>query len=75
MVALERAADLRLGRTLGQSVSYVMVDDTKDSRERVMLASEGLSEYDVGLYRELVVRAAARGYRRLDGVNRILRRS
>ena len=41
-----------------QSVSYVVVDDTKRSRERVMLASEELNEYDVGFYRELLVRAA-----------------
>ncbi len=40
-------------------MSYVVVDDAKDSRERVMLASEGLSEYDVWFYRELLVRAAA----------------
>ncbi|EFW94229.1 DNA polymerase I [Haladaptatus paucihalophilus DX253] len=59
VAALERAAELGLTRAPGQSVSYVVVDDTKDSRERVMLASEELDEYDVGCYRELLVRAAA----------------
>jgi DNA polymerase I len=59
VAALERAADLGLTRAPGQSVSYVVVDDAKDSRDRVALTSEELSEYDVGFYRELVVRAAA----------------
>ncbi|WP_266080627.1 DNA polymerase domain-containing protein [Haladaptatus caseinilyticus] len=59
VAALERAADLGLGRAPGQSVSYVVVDDAKQSRERVLLASEELGEYDVGIYRELLVRAAA----------------
>ena len=59
VAALERAADLGLGRAPGQSVSYVVVHDSKDSRERVLLASEEVDEYDVGFYRELLVRAAA----------------
>jgi DNA polymerase, archaea type len=59
VAALERAADLGLARSPGQSVSYVVVDDTKQSRERVLLASEELDEYDTEFYRELLVRAAA----------------
>ncbi|SIR86908.1 DNA polymerase I [Haladaptatus litoreus] len=59
VAALQRAADLGLARAPGQSVSYVVVDDSEGSRERVMLASEELDEYDVGFYRELLVRAAA----------------
>jgi DNA polymerase, archaea type len=59
VAALERAADLGLARSPGQSVSYVVVDDTKQSREQVLLASEEPSEYDTGFYRELLVRAAA----------------
>ncbi|GAA5062608.1 DNA polymerase domain-containing protein [Haladaptatus pallidirubidus] len=59
VAALERAADLGLGRSPGQSVSYVVVDDAKQSRERVRLASEELGEYDTEFYRELLVRAAA----------------
>ncbi|WP_245800144.1 DNA polymerase domain-containing protein [Haladaptatus litoreus] len=59
VAALERAAELGLARAPGQSVSYVVVDDAKQSRERVLLASEGPDEYDVGFYRELLVRAAA----------------
>lgn len=57
--ALERAAELGLARAPGQSVSYVVVDDAKDSRERVKLLSEEVDEYDVGFYREVLVRAAA----------------
>jgi DNA polymerase I len=59
VAALERAAELGLGGAPGQSVSYVVVDDSKRSRERVMLTSEKLDEYDVGFYRESLVRAAA----------------
>ena len=59
VAALERAADLGLARAPGQSVSYVVVDDSKKSRERVLLASEELSEYDTEFYRELLIRAAA----------------
>ncbi|WP_227380363.1 DNA polymerase domain-containing protein [Haladaptatus halobius] len=59
VAALERAADLGLGRAPRQSVSYVVVDDAKQSRERVKLASEELNEYDAGFYRELLIRAAA----------------
>ena len=59
VAALERAADLGSGRAPGQSVSYVVVDDAKESRERVQLASEEFGEYDTGFYRELLVRAAA----------------
>ena len=58
VAALERAADLGLMRAPGQSVSYVVEDDAKQSRERVMLASEELDEYDTRFYRELLVRAA-----------------
>ncbi len=59
VAALKRAAELGLGRAPGQCVSYVVVDDDKCSRERVRLASEESNEYDVGFYRELLVRAAA----------------
>ncbi len=59
VAALERAVDMGLTRAPGQSVSYVVVDDAKQSRERVRLASEESDEYDVGFYRELLVRAAA----------------
>ncbi|WP_435159283.1 hypothetical protein [Haladaptatus sp. DFWS20] len=59
VAALERAAKLGLARAPGQSVSYMVVDDSKRSRERVRLASEELDEYDTGFYRELLIRAAA----------------
>ncbi len=59
VAALEQAAELGLSRAPGQSISYVVVDDEKRSRERVMLAGEELSEYDTEFYRELLIRAAA----------------
>ncbi|WP_458190658.1 hypothetical protein [Haladaptatus sp. NG-WS-4] len=59
VAALERAADFRLTRAPGQRVSYMVIDDSKKSRERVLLASEESDEYDVEFYRELLVRAAA----------------
>ncbi|WP_049972797.1 hypothetical protein [Haladaptatus cibarius] len=59
VTALERAADLGLTGPSDQSVWYVVVDDSKHSRERVMLASEELDEYDTGFYRELLIRAVA----------------
>ncbi|WP_254663091.1 DNA polymerase domain-containing protein [Haladaptatus sp. W1] len=59
VAALERAADLGLARAPGQSVSYVVVDDAKESRERVLLANEELNEYDVEFYRKVLIRAAA----------------
>jgi DNA polymerase, archaea type len=36
-----------------------VVDDEKQLRERVLLASEEPNEYDTGFYRELLLRAAA----------------
>ncbi|RBI63380.1 DNA polymerase I [halophilic archaeon] len=59
VAALERAADLGLTRRPGQDVSYVVVDDDARSRDRVRLAVEEPTEYDVAFYRESLVRAAA----------------
>ena len=58
VAALERAADLGLPRHPGRDVSYVVVDDDRRDAMSVRLAHESPSEYDVGFYRELVVRAA-----------------
>jgi len=56
--ALERSAALGLDRFPGQDVEYVVVDDAKDSRERVRLLSEDPTTYDRGFYRERTLRAA-----------------
>ena len=56
--ALERASAQGLERSPGQDVTYVVVDDGKDSRERVRLAHESCADYDVGFYRDRLVRAA-----------------
>ena len=44
----------------GENVSYVVVDDSKTSRERVRLAGEDVldGEYDTDFYRDLTIRAA-----------------
>ncbi len=57
VAALERAADLGLTRAPGQSVSYVVVDDEKRSCDRVALVCENPTEYNVGFYRKLLIRA------------------
>ncbi|WP_224450575.1 type B DNA-directed DNA polymerase [Haloprofundus salilacus] len=58
VAALERAEDYGLSRSPGESVSYVVVDDEKQSRDRVALAHEEISQYDVEFYRTLLVRTA-----------------
>ena len=55
--ALERAADDGRHLHAGQGVNYVVVDDSKRSRDRVRLASEA-DDYDVEFYAEQLVRAA-----------------
>jgi DNA polymerase I len=73
VAALERAADLGLGKHPGENVSYVVVDDEKPSRDRVRLAGEdaGGGGYDTEFYRTLMLRAAESvlsplGWRRLE---------
>jgi DNA polymerase I len=56
--ALERSAALGLERFPGQDVEYVVVDDEKDSRERVRLLSEAPKTGDRAFYRDRALRAA-----------------
>ncbi|WP_224271024.1 type B DNA-directed DNA polymerase [Haloprofundus salinisoli] len=56
--ALERAEGHGLSRSPGESVSYVVVDDEKRSRDRVALAHEEPLEYDADFYETLLLRAA-----------------
>ncbi|SDM99041.1 DNA polymerase I [Halogranum gelatinilyticum] len=58
VAALERVENRGLTRSPGQDVEYVVVDDSKQSSDRVALASEGLDEYDVDFYRAQLLRAA-----------------
>ncbi|MFW5918903.1 MAG: type B DNA-directed DNA polymerase [Halanaeroarchaeum sp.] len=58
VAALERAAARGLEKFPGQDVEYVVVDDAKSSRERVLLAHEDPDTYDAGFYRERAIRAA-----------------
>ncbi|QLG63170.1 type B DNA-directed DNA polymerase [Halorarum salinum] len=57
--ALDRHSHLGVGRSAGQSVRYVVVDDGARERGRVRLPFEEPGGYDEGFYRELLVRAAA----------------
>jgi len=57
--ALARQEDVGIDHRAGQDVSYVVVDDEKQGRERVALPSEGPTGYDVAYYSEQVLKAAA----------------
>jgi DNA polymerase I len=57
VAALERARDRDLDVRPGQDVAYVVVDDEKDSRERVALAHEAIEAYDASHYETQLVRA------------------
>lgn len=59
VAALERASDRGLSRSPGQSVQYVVVDDSKASRDRVRLLVEDPSTYDAAYYDTELLRAAA----------------
>ncbi|WP_136687506.1 type B DNA-directed DNA polymerase [Halorhabdus amylolytica] len=56
--ALERASELGVDRSPGQSVRYVIVDDDRSGPERVRLAFEGPETYDADFYADRLLRAA-----------------
>lgn len=58
VAALERASDRGFSVAPGEDVEFVVVDDSKSSRERVALAFEEPSTYDTEYYSELLIRAA-----------------
>lgn len=76
LAALERATESRLDPQPGQNVSYVVVDDSKRSRDRVQLTQESPDQYDVGFYSDLLIRAAesvcAPVGRRYNGIEKCL---
>ncbi|WP_096391799.1 type B DNA-directed DNA polymerase [Halopenitus persicus] len=57
VAALKRARDQDLAMHPGQDIEYVVVDDEKTSRERVVLAHEGVESYDASYYETQLVRA------------------
>jgi len=57
VAALERAREQDLAINPGQNVEYVVVDDTRSSRDRVALAHEEPDRYDAGYYRTSLIRA------------------
>ena len=61
VAALSRAQARDRPKAPGQRVEYVVVDDDRRDRDRVRLASEGVSpdQIDTGHYEDLLVRACA----------------
>ncbi|WP_331232268.1 type B DNA-directed DNA polymerase [Natronorarus salvus] len=58
VAALERAEDGGLDPHPGQNISYVVVDDSKRSRDRVKLVYESPDRYDEEFYSDLLIRSA-----------------
>jgi DNA polymerase I len=59
VAALERSQAQGIETHPGQDVAYVVVEDTKSSRDRVRLAHESIEDYDTAFYRDRAIRAAA----------------
>jgi len=57
VAALERAREQGLAIHPGQDIEYVVVDDEKASRDRVVLAHEPVESYDASYYETQLVRA------------------
>jgi len=57
VAALKRAREQDLAVHPGQDLEYVVVDDEKNSRERVALAHEEIESYDASYYEIQLVRA------------------
>ena len=57
VAALERSRAQGIEANPGQDVAYVVVDDSKSSRERVRLQHEPIEDYDTAFYRERAIRA------------------
>ena len=54
---MKRARDQDLAVHPGEDIEYVVVDDEKNSRERVALAHEEIESYDSSYYEMQLVRA------------------
>jgi len=57
VAALKRTRGRDLAVHPGQDIKYVVVDDEKTSRERVVLAHEEIESYDPSYYETQLVRA------------------
>ena len=57
VAALERAREQEISIHPGQDIKYVVVDDEKSSRDRVKLAHEHITTYDVSHYETELLRA------------------
>ncbi len=71
VAALERADDVGLNPQPGQNVSYVVVNDSKRSCDRIALAYEASKRYDTAFYADQLLRTtecvlASLGWRRAE---------
>ncbi len=55
---MERARALGLERSAGQTIEYLVTDDTKSSAERFCLSVEDPTEYDSDYYDQELIQAA-----------------
>jgi DNA polymerase I len=58
VAALQRARDQGISVHPGQDIEYVVVDDDKATRDRVVLAHEEPRGYDASYYEDQLIRAA-----------------
>ncbi|WP_136590959.1 type B DNA-directed DNA polymerase [Salinigranum halophilum] len=58
VAALERAATMGLDISPGESLSYIVVDDSHETADRVRLTAEAGERYDTAFYDDLLIRAA-----------------
>jgi DNA polymerase I len=71
VAALQRAEDVGLSTHAGENVEYVVVDNDKQSRDRVQLLAENPETYDPEFYTDELIRAtesvlAPMGWREAD---------
>jgi DNA polymerase I len=59
VAALERARHLGISRHPGQTVRYVVADDSASSADRVRLAIEAPTQFDEAFYRTQLIRASS----------------
>ncbi|WP_136592184.1 type B DNA-directed DNA polymerase [Salinigranum halophilum] len=58
VAAFERAATMGLDISPGESLSYIVVDDSHETADRVRLTAEAGERYDTAFYDNLLIRAA-----------------
>jgi len=75
VAALKRAREQDFAVHPGQDIEYVVVDDKKNSRERVALAHEEIGSYDASYYETQLVRAIKSVLSPLGGITRTFKKN